>query len=138
MTLSTLSPTSVTINGKEYTLTKFPATVGREIILQYPTSALPKVGEYKTNHALMLRIMSYVGVTIGDGETLMLSTEALVNNHVPDGEALIKLEWAMIQHNYSFFKDGRASDFLGMLLERVSESTSKTLMSFLHQSSAKS
>lgn len=138
MSQTPLSPSIATINGKDYHLSKFPATVGREILLQYPTSALPKLGEYKTNHLLMLRIMSYVGVQIEGREgLLMLTTSELVDNHVPDGEALIKLEWAMIQHNYSFFTDGRASDFLGMLVERVGESTSKTLTNFLRQSSAK-
>lgn len=134
----TIQPSNITLGEKTYVLTKFPATVGREIILQYPSSALPKLGDYKTNHALMLRIMSYVGVVVSDGEEpLMLTTEALVNNHVPDATVLIQLEWAMIQHNYSFFTDGRASGFLEMLVDKLGESTSKTLTSFLHQFSQK-
>lgn len=99
-----IEPKTVELGGKTYLLGKFPATVGREILMQYPTSAMPKIGDYKTNHALMLRIMSYVGVQVeGREEPLMLTTEALVNNHVTNAETLVKLEWAMVQHNFDFF-----------------------------------
>ena len=133
-----LEPIPLKIGDKEYILSKFPATVGREIMMQYPTSAMPKLGDYQTNHSLMLKIMSYVGVVIdGRDEPQMLTTEALVNNHVKSAEVLVKLEWAMIQHNFEFFKDGRASGFLESIMARVNESAVKTLTSFLGQSSRK-
>lgn len=134
-----LAPETIQLDGKNYTLTKFPATEGREIIMQYPSTALPKVGDYKQNHALMLKMMKYVGVEVEGREgLLMLTTEALVNNHVDKPETLIKLEWAMIQHNFDFFKDGRALGFLGSLLETIQSSISETLMGLLQQSSGKS
>lgn len=133
-----LDPQTVNIAGRDYTVTKFPATVGREILLQYPTSAIPKLGDYKTNHALMLRIMSYVGVVVeGRDAPLMLTTEALVNNHVPDAETLIRLEWAMITHNFDFFTDGRASGILELLMNKAQGLTFKTLTQFAQRSSAK-
>lgn len=129
---------TIKLEGKEFHLTKFPATVGREIILQYPTSAMPKLGDYKTNHALMLRIMGYVGVKVeGRDGLLMLSNEDLLNNHVSDAETLLRLEWAMINHNFSFFTDGRASNILSLIVDKASSLSAKTLTDFLHQSSPK-
>ena len=126
-----LQPTTVEFNGVTYHLGKFPATVGREIITQYPTSAMPKIGDYKTNAALMVRIMSYVGVEVeGRDGHLMLSTEALINNHVANAETLLKLEWAMISHNFDFFTNGQASGFLESLAGRVQGLITKTLMDF--------
>lgn len=137
--MTPIAPTPTTIDGKEFHLTTFPATVGREIIMQYPTSALPKVGDYQTNHALMLKVMGYVGVQIeGRDGLLMLSTEALVNNHVAKPETLIKLEWAMMTHNFDFFKDGRASGFLDLIAQKAEASITQMLTSLLARSSGKS
>lgn len=116
------------LEGTPYILSKFPATVGREIILQYPTSALPKVGDYATNEALMIKIMSYVGVTIeGREEPLMLKTRALIDNHVPDAETLMKLEWAMMNHNFSFFGNGSLSGILDRVAAQAVKLIQKTL-----------
>ncbi|AXF52894.1 MAG: hypothetical protein [Bacteriophage sp.] len=134
----TIDPKTFPLGGKNFVLTKFPATVGREIITQYPMTALPKIGEYKTNHQLMLKIMSYVGVSIeGRAEPQMLSTEDLINNHVLKTEDLMRLEWAMIEYNFDFFGDGRASNFLGLVADRITPLISKTLMDLLGPSSGK-
>ncbi len=61
---------------------------------------------------MMLKLMRYVGVPREGGEPLMLTTEALVNNHVPDWQTLARLELAMMDHNTSFFRDGRTLTFL--------------------------
>ena len=129
-----LHPQQTDVGGRSYTLHKFPATVGREILMQYPTSAMPKIGDYKTNHSLMLRIMSYVTTTDG----IQLQTETLVNNHVPDAETLIRLEWAMIQYNYDFFTDGRGSDFLKLIASKIASSSASMLKDSLQPSQAKS
>ena len=124
--------------GKTYVLTKFPATVGREILMQYPASAIPKVGDYATNHAMMLRIMQHVGVRVaGRDEPIMLATEALVNNHIASAETLVKLEFAMVAHNFDFFGDGRALGFLESLTKHAQSQISQILMKFAAQSSGK-
>lgn len=97
---------------KTFILSKFPAIAGREIITQYPVTAMPKIGDYKTNEELMLKIMAFVGVPREGGEPLRLTTRELVDNHVPDWEALVRLEIAMMDYNCAFFSDGRASAFL--------------------------
>jgi hypothetical protein len=124
-----LEPKNIVLKDVTYVVFKPPATVGREIILQYPTSALPKVGDYATNESLMLKIMTYVGVVIeGRDEPLMLKTRQLVDNHVPDAETLMRLEWAFMSHAFDFFGKGSLSGILEQVTTRLTALLSKTLM----------
>lgn len=118
-------------NGEERTLflSKFPAIQGREIIAKYPTTALPKVGDYAVNEETMLKLMCYVGVILGDSDKITpLTTRALVNNHVGDWETLAKVEMAMMEYNCSFFRNGRASDFLAGFVQMTMGKISEILM----------
>ena len=54
---------SITIDDKEFMLSKFPAVAGSEIIAKYPLSGLPKLGDYKVNEETMLKINVIVAVT---------------------------------------------------------------------------
>ena len=49
----------------------------------------------------MLKMMAYVCVPVS-GEEIPLKTQALIDNHVPDGESLIRLELEMLKYNTSF------------------------------------
>jgi len=105
---------------KTFVLTKFPATVGREIVAKYPTANLPKLGDYGVSEATMLRLMAHVGVRLdGRDEPQMLNTRALVDNHAEDWETLARLEWAMLEYNCSFFANGLNSDTLTGLVEKA-------------------
>lgn len=115
---------------RTYTLSKFPAVDGREIVAKYPLSALPKLGDYKVGEETMLKLMSYVAVDNG-GTPLRLSTRALVNNHVPDFETLAKIEMAMLEYNVSFLRDGRISEYLQGFAAKLQESTFRTLTDLL-------
>lgn len=128
----------ITLKGKTYTLSRFDAITGREILTQYPMTALPKVAEYKTNEALMLKVLQHVYIVAEGRDPLALSTVALVNNHVPDAEVLMKLEWAMLTHNFEFLKNGAASGFLEALARRAQESIGSILTQLLARSSGKS
>ena len=120
---------------KTYVLSRFPATVGREIIIKYPTANAPKLGDYKVSDETMLKVMSHVGVTRDNDVVLPLSTRALVDNHVPDAETLLKLEVAMFQYNYSFFGNGKAFNFLEEFMAKLPLLISKTLTILSEQSS---
>jgi len=121
-----------------FVISKFPATVGREVIMQYPTSALPKVGDYATNEALMYKIMKYVGVRVeGRDEPLMLTTPQLIDNHVVDAETLMRLEWAMMSHNFAFFKNGKLSGILDQVANRTVTLIQKMLTDLSRASSEK-
>jgi len=124
---------------KTFVLHKFPAVEGREIVTQYPLSALPKLGDYKVNEEIMLKLLSYVGVPNAEGgPALMLTTRALVNNHVPDFEALMRLEAAMLEYNCSFFGNGKVSTFFEVIVAKCQTLISKTLTDSLQQLSRKS
>lgn len=95
----------------KYNISKFPATVGREIISKYPIALLPKIGDYGVSEDTMLKMMSYVE-RVYDDRNVQLCNKALVDNHVPDWEVLARLEIAMIDYNCSFFRNGKGLDFL--------------------------
>ncbi len=126
-----IEPKEITIktmagDDRTYILSKFPAITGREIVTQYPISAVPKLGDYKTNEALMLKIMGFVAAPV-DNSQLRLSTAALVNNHVPDCETLMKIEIYMLEYNTSFFSSGRISTLLSGVEGKATAWITKTL-----------
>lgn len=106
-------------NGKIFVISKFPAVQGREIITKYPTSNIPKIGDYATSEETMLKLMAFVGVKDDNGNILPLTTKELVNNHVPDWEALARIEWAMMEYNCSFFGKGLSSGFLESISQKA-------------------
>jgi hypothetical protein len=97
---------------RSYIISKFPAIAGREIVAKYPLTAIPKVGDYSGNEAVMLQLMAYVAVRTSSGAEIPLTTKALIDNHVPDYETLIKIELEMMKYNTSFFQQGVVSGFL--------------------------
>jgi hypothetical protein len=106
--------------GKErkFILSKFPAVQGREIVAKYPTSMLPKLGDYAVSEETMLKLMNFVAVDI-NGKPLRLSTRVLVDNHCGDWETLAKIEMAMMEKNCSFFSKGTVSAFLGEAVQKI-------------------
>lgn len=131
-----LESKQIEIDGKQFIISKFPAVAGREIITQYPLSGLPKIGEYKVNEAIMLKLMTYVGVPIASQQMpLQLTTQALIDNHVGSWETLAKLEMAMLEYNCSFFTDGRVSTFLTDIALNIPAWITKILTPLLEQSS---
>jgi len=139
-----IKPEEITVTtqaGEEvtYVISRMPATVAREVITQYPVSAVPKIGDYGRNEELMLKMFHYVGVPGKgiNGATLMLKTRALIDNHVEDFETLIRLEMAMLEKNCSFFASGKASNYLGSLVEKVQTLITSTLTDSLRAFSKK-
>lgn len=95
---------------KTFVLHKFPAIAGREIVAKYPIANMPKLGDYAVSEDVMLKALAFVGVRLEGREApLMLTTRALLDNHVEDWETLARLEWAMLEYNCSFFGNGATS-----------------------------
>lgn len=131
-----LNPRELELSGRVYLIGKWPAIAGREIIAKYPLSALPKIGDYAVNEETMLKLMAFVGVKVdGRDEPQMLTTRALIDNHIDDWETLAKIEITAIEYNCSFFGNGRASGFFDMLALKAKQLISQTLMDFSAQSS---
>lgn len=136
--MALLEPSPVTLKTlsgaqKTYVLSKFPAIAGREIFAGYPTTALPKFAEYKANEAIMMKAMCFVAVEMPNGNTLALTTQDLINNHVPDWETLAKLEIALMQYNSSFLDFANLSSFSKNFMSKALLSISPTLTRLLGQ-----
>jgi len=129
-----IDPKSEIIDGKEFILSKFPAVAGRKIMAMYPLSAVPKVGDYDVNEKVMLMLMQYVAVKVGD-QVLPLTTQNLIDNHVGSWETLAKIEIAMMEYNCSFFQNGRIStlfeDFAQKLPQWISQILTQLSLSSL-------
>lgn len=135
-----IKPRVVTIankdgDEKEFTISRLPATVAREVVAKYPIAALPKLGDYQTSEATMLLMMRYVAVDIG-GREQCLTTKALVDNHVDDVVQLLKLEFEMLRENTNFFPNEKGSGFLDYLLNRLIQSATPVLTRLLGALSA--
>jgi hypothetical protein len=123
-----IQPKEIEINGKKFIISKFSAIAGREIIAKYIPSIMPKVGDYKVNEETMLKMMKHVGVIVDSQVTpLILSTQALIDNHVSDWEMLMKLEAALMEYNCSFFQNGRISTFFEDIAQKIPQYTLKML-----------
>lgn len=140
-----LEPKSLTVkdrNGKEvsFIIGKFPAIAAREIAAKYPTSiaALAKQWEenqYAESEKIMLKAMTFVERVLDDGSTIRLVTSALVDNHVPDGEALMRLEKEILEYNFSFFEKFTRSISSGGIVQNMIKLITSTLTTSLQQSS---
>lgn len=128
-----LEKQTIEIDGKHFILSKFPAIAGREIITQYPLSGIPKLGDYKTNETIMLKIMAFVAVPLPELE-LRLTTQALIDNHVGSWETLMKLEMAMMEYNCSFFRNGGISNLFETFAEMLPAWITKMLTALSEQS----
>lgn len=122
---------------RQFVISKFNAIAGREIVTQYPITGMPKVGDYAANEALMLKVMAFVAAVGEGGREIQLTTRALVDNHVPDFECLMRLEAAMFEYNVSFFQNGKGLTFFAAIEAKAKALISQTLTEWSAQSSAK-
>lgn len=128
-----IEPKEITVktqSGEEkvYIIHKLPALTGREIVTKYPLSNIPKVGEYQQSEEVMLKLMAFVAVPGVSGANLPLTTRALVDNHMPDWETLMKVEMAILEYNISFFGKGAISGFFESISPKVVAWISQTLI----------
>lgn len=119
-----IKPTKVTIRDldetpHEYTLGRFPAVEGLEIIAKVPSNIASLSKQLPNLRGLVLQMCKFVSVEVptddGGVHQILLSTSELVDNHVPDGQTLLHLCFEIMRHNTSFFGTGSQSalDFLG-------------------------
>ena len=140
-----LNPKTVFVDDRNgvkqgFVVGQFPAIAGREIAAKYPTSiaALAKQWEenqYGENEKIMFKAMSYVEKILEDGTTVRLTTAALIDNHVPDAECLMRLEKELLEHNFSFFEKFTRSISSGGMLQNMLKLIMSTLTLSLQQSS---
>lgn len=125
-------------NVKTFVLSRLPAIPMREVMAKYPVSNIPKLGEYQASQEVMELLLRYVAVRVGeesDSREIQLVNKALINNHVTDGEQLLRIEYAMLQYNTSFFGQGDLSTFLRGLIAKHLPLIIQTVTDSLHASS---
>lgn len=118
-----IKPKDVTITDldgieRTFIISRLPATVGREILSKYPVANTPKIGDYGVSSEAMRLMMKYVAIPRDMAEPLCLTTQALIDNHIPDGLSLIKLEFEMLRYNTDFFGIGGNQDLVGSLIRK--------------------
>lgn len=117
-----------TADGKStlrFNLHKFSPLDGRKILACYPLAVLNKEHTYQSNEAAMRKLMAYCSVTVGDDEVHLTSDE-LINEHVPDWWTLVQLEFACLKHNCTFLENAGLVDVVkssavSMLRQLVAE-----------------
>lgn len=103
------------IDGEEktYIISRFPAIASREILQGYLKAAAPSSNtDYSESQRLMKKLMCYVAAVTSEGTEVLLKTEMLINNHVPDFDVLSKLESQALDYNSDFFKIGKITKSL--------------------------
>lgn len=124
----------IEFEGEKYkfNISKLPATVAREVISKYPISNVPKLGDYKVSEETMLKLISYTE-RVYDDRVQPLTSKALIDNHIPSWEILVKLEAYMLDYNCSFFDIGKVLNSLKEWKALAQPKNIKTLMDSLVQ-----
>ena len=129
---------SIDGESKTFMISRVPASKGREIFTQYIPTAMPKVGDYKSNEKLMKMLMSHVDVKAADGSWVRLNQDPILDSHVTDWEMLAKLELEMVKYNTNFFSPEKLSSVLAKFNQTLPERVMSMLNRLSGQLSAKS
>ena len=133
--MTLIKPLDLTITDldgieRAYRLGRFPAVAGLEIIAKVPSNVATLSKQLPHLRELVLQMCKYVAVDVptDDGGTheVILSTQALIDNHVPDGQTLLRLMFELMRHNTSFFGSADQS-VLDYLLARLVDSYPKVI-----------
>lgn len=130
--------TVVDIDGdeKQYIITRFPATVGMEILYRLPSSGIPKIGDFAELKEVRDDIFKYVYAVTENGE-ISLSTNALIDNHITDGETAYKVMGAMLSYNYQTVGKLTSGGFFDSISGKLLDTARSLLRELSLQSSAK-
>ena len=121
---------------RSFTIGRYPATDGMEILYKLPMSAIPKIGDFDKLKEVRNEIFKFIAVKTENGD-LILSNKALIDNHTNDAETAYKLMKESIEYNYSFFNNGMISGFLDSLTKKIPNTASKILTLFSESLSKK-
>ncbi|MDR1367912.1 MAG: hypothetical protein LBJ76_04250 [Candidatus Accumulibacter sp.] len=118
------NPKEVTIQCQDdsertYIISKLPAIAGQKLVTQLPMTSLPKIGDYGKFEELGVELLGYVEAILPDGRKQRLSTRDLIDNHVPDWEALTRIQKEMAIYNVSFFQNGKLSVSFESIAQKV-------------------
>ena len=105
-----IDPRDIEIEDKDgvirfYKVGKVPYAAGGRRLAVEAISKLRKL-DYIDDPDLARLMFRHVAVLTDDGQEIILSTDELVNNHVPDIPTGLKIEMALVEHNTGFSPAG--------------------------------
>ena len=106
--------TFISVKGKEhkYFIGKIPwMGGGREVLAEYLPTALPRVGDYKRNEDLARILYANVVAIDSDGNHFPLTTDSMINNHIPDVKVALELEAAAFDKSTDFLILGKVLEY---------------------------
>jgi hypothetical protein len=96
-----LEPKEILIHNKKYVITKFPAMQGVEIMRAYYFSTTSK--DLSLSNEVTRKLLAYAGIPRDGGQPpLMLSNDALIENHAQDWSIVLKLQEEVLKYNEGF------------------------------------
>ncbi len=143
MTSLLIDPEKISVIGKDgvsrdFLLGKIPYFAGaREISTQFIPTGMPVTGNYTKNQVLGVKICKYIAAITEDGREVVLSTEALADNHIPDVKTGAALERAMLEKVGGFLEPSSIQKFLKDWLQNLPSLLSRILTALLLASSTK-
>lgn len=96
----------VVVGGKTFIVKKAPATIAYEVALRYKKVGDKDKDEVAEQMTCLNALMKYVEVDLGDGRTMALDSESVINQHINNVSDLVELQKEIIEVNFGFFLQG--------------------------------
>ena len=115
----------VQIDGRNYRISELPTMLARDVMMNYPLTLLPKVGNYGENERLFKLLMKHVEVQPEPDKNpdwwIRLDTEDSINQNV-SAKGVLELEKEVIDFSTDFFSSGKLTQIgttLGELARNI-------------------
>ncbi len=133
-----LEPKEIEINGYKFIISKMPCTVAQEVIFNLPTGLIPILSEFKKTEEQAFKMLAYCERVYTDGRgNVPLISKAIIDNHVPNFDTLIKLEYECLNYNFDFFGNGSLLGFLNKGVSLAKSNVSEILTDLLDKLSVR-
>lgn len=133
-----LEPKEIEINGIKFIISKMPCTVAQEVIFNMPAGLIPVISEFKRTEEQAFKMLKYCERIYLDGRpNVPLISKEIINNHIPNFDTLIKLEYECLKYNFDFFGNGSALTFFNQAASLVKSNISEILTDLLDKLSAR-
>lgn len=121
----------------KFIISRFDCLDGYELITNFPKTAFNKGESFSDHREVIVKIFSYVEAFKPDGNTIRLTSEALIRNHVSDWELLLKVLKEVGTYNSSFLGNVNGSSIIDQIKTKLPTLAQKILMDSLKQLSKK-
>lgn len=111
-----LDAKDIAVGEKTYRISRIPALDAQSVYADIirTTGDYGDLGMTMLPEQLAMRLLKYCAVKNEAGDWIVLDTRDVVNSYLTKTIDLISLQMEMINHNFSFFKDGSLTRLLGL------------------------